>query len=241
MARTVKQEDYDQRRNKILEAAQRLVYTKGYEQMSIHDILGEVQISKGAFYHYFDSKQALMEGLIERMAVQGVAVLAPIAQDGQLSAIEKLLRLFDMGARWKTARKDYLLTLVKVWYADENAVLRLKSQAAVLNMVAPLVTSIIRQGVNEGTFHTSHPDQAWEIVFSLLQSMGDAMIKLILQPQASPQSVEYLVALTATYQEAVERILGAAPGSLPLFDPSILKEWFPLLESTDHQGAKFAT
>ena len=38
MARTVKEEDYAVKRKEILDVAQRLVYTKGYEQMSIQDI-----------------------------------------------------------------------------------------------------------------------------------------------------------------------------------------------------------
>ena len=51
MARTVKA--HAVRRNEILDVAQRLIYTKGYEQMTIQDILDGLQISKGAFYHYF--------------------------------------------------------------------------------------------------------------------------------------------------------------------------------------------
>jgi len=51
----------------ILDVAQRLVNTKGYEQMTIQDLLDELQISKGAFYHYFGSKQALLEAIIERI------------------------------------------------------------------------------------------------------------------------------------------------------------------------------
>ena len=70
MARIVNKEEYEIRRNEILDAAQRVVYTKGYDQMSIQDILAEVKISKGAFYHYFDSKQALLEALIERLVSQ---------------------------------------------------------------------------------------------------------------------------------------------------------------------------
>ncbi len=42
MARTVKEEEYAVKRKEILDAAQRLVYTKGYEQMSIQDILNEL-------------------------------------------------------------------------------------------------------------------------------------------------------------------------------------------------------
>jgi hypothetical protein len=40
-----------------VETSQGLVYTKGYEQMTIQDILDDLQISKGAFYHYFGSKK----------------------------------------------------------------------------------------------------------------------------------------------------------------------------------------
>ena len=64
MARAVKEQEYVAKRNGILDAMQRFVYTKGYEQMTIQDILDDLQISKGAFYHYFDSKQAVLEALV---------------------------------------------------------------------------------------------------------------------------------------------------------------------------------
>jgi AcrR family transcriptional regulator len=234
MARIVKQEEYDLHRNKILDIAQRLVYTKGYEQMSIRDILAEVQISKGAFYHYFSSKQALLEAMIGRMADQATQVMAPIMQDKTLTATERLLRAFDTATRWKAARKDYLLTLVKVWYADDNAILRLKSQAMVIALVTPLLADVVRQGIDEGVFHTQYPEQACQIIFSMLLSMGESMIKRLVQPEPGPETVHYLQALTASYQDAMERILGAAPGSLPIFDPAILEEWFP--PSNDHHS-----
>ncbi len=227
MARKVKQAEYETRRTDILEAAQRLVYSKGYEGMSIQDILAELHISKGAFYHYFDSKQALLEALIERMAQQVIQLLVPIVEDERLPAPEKLQRLFDVASRWKTDRKDVLLTLVRVWYADENAIVRLKAESAVLPLIAPLLTAIVRQGVKEGVFHTGFPDQSSCIVFSILQSFGDALVPLILQHETDPEAFGRLETLSASHQEAVERILGAAAGSLPLFDTRILREWFP--------------
>src|SRR5712691_1713827 len=115
MARIVK--EHAVRRNEILDVAQRLVYTKGYEQMTIQDILDDLQISKGAFYHYFDSKQALLEALIERLLDEGVQLLLPIVDDPHLPALEKLQRLFDRLVRWKTAQKTFLLALMRVLYA----------------------------------------------------------------------------------------------------------------------------
>jgi AcrR family transcriptional regulator len=228
MARIVNKEEYELRRNEILDAALRLVYTKGYEQMSIHDILAELNISKGAFYHYFDSKQALLEAMIERMAKQVTDFLVPIVQDEHLPAPEKLQRVFDVAARWKADRKEAMLTLVNVWYADENAILRHKSQTAVLPLISPLLTEIVCQGVREGAFHTSYPEQISQIIFSLLQSFGDTLITLILQQEHDGEALQCLETLSASHQDAMERILGAASGSLPLFDTTILREWFPL-------------
>src|SRR5215468_5283073 len=79
MPRTVKAPAV--RRTEILDAAQYLITTKGYEQMTIQDILDRLQISKGAFYHYFDSKQALLEAIIERMQHEVAQILLPIVHD----------------------------------------------------------------------------------------------------------------------------------------------------------------
>ena len=61
MARTVDTEAHAVRREAFVDVAQRLMQTKGYEQMSIQDVLDELDASRGAFYHYFDSKTALLE------------------------------------------------------------------------------------------------------------------------------------------------------------------------------------
>jgi AcrR family transcriptional regulator len=228
MARIVNKEEYEIRRNEILDAAQRVVYTKGYEQMSIQDILVETKISKGAFYHYFDSKQALLEALIERLANQVKQVLIPIVEDVSLPATDKLLRLFDSASRWKTDRKETLLALVNVWYADENAILRQRVQNAVIPQIQPLLTTIIYQGVSEGVFHTVYPEQVSGIIFSMLLIFGDTLIGLISHPELHYDALQKLDQTSASYQDAVERILGADPGSLPLFDTAILREWFPL-------------
>ena len=93
MPRIVKEEDYAARRKEILAVARQLVYTKGYDQMSIQDILDVLKISKGAFYHYFDSKQALLDGLIEQILAESDEVLRPIVESTELSADRKSTRL----------------------------------------------------------------------------------------------------------------------------------------------------
>ena len=226
MARTVKEETYTIKRNEILDAAQGLVYTKGYERMSIQDILNELQISKGAFYHYFDSKGDLLEALIERMVQDAEPVILPIVHDPQLSALKKMHGLFDASARWKTARKDYLMSLMRVWYADDNALIRHKTYARTIKYISAWLAAIIREGIAEGVMATSYPDQIGEMVLVLLENMGDAFMELLLADSKDAGGLERSIELVTAYNDALERMLGAATGSLNLVDVAILKEWF---------------
>jgi len=214
------------RRNEILDAAQRFVASKGFEQMTIDDILADLNISKGAFYHYFESKGLLLEALIARMGDEARRVLVPILEDGQLTAMQKLQRWFDMAAQWKTARKDFLLSLIRVWYHDDNAVVRLKLRSDTLAWIRPLLTQVIQQGIEEGAFTPSHPEQVGQVVFSLLYDLGDSLADGLLAGQPDEGTFSAARATTAAFTDAVERALGSQPGSLSMVDPELLREWY---------------
>ena len=227
MPRVVKEEDYAARRNEILDVARKLVYTRGYEQMSIQNILDALKISKGAFYHYFDSKQSLLDGLIERMLDDAEQILRPIVDAKDLSAIEKMRRYFDTAGRWKVAQKKFMLDLFRVWRADANAIMRQKQEVASIKRIAPMLTEIIRQGIDEGVFSTKYPEQFGNIFVGLSHGFEDKFVELLLTDHPPPDAVQQLEALIGDYSDSVERILGAPSGSLPLGNIATMKEWLP--------------
>jgi TetR/AcrR family transcriptional regulator, transcriptional repressor for nem operon len=235
MPRVVKENEYAVKRNEILDVAQRLVYTTGYEQMPIQDILDELKISKGAFYHYFDSKLALLDGLVERMMDEAVQVLQPIVDAADLPAMEKLRRYFDTGSRWKVARKSFMLELMRVWYTDSNTLVRQKQEAAAVKRIAPMLAQIVRQGIAEGVFTTTYPDQIGSMIWALAEGITDNVAELLLGDAHLPDGLQRLEAIMGAYSEALERILGAPAGSLPLADVTLMKEWLAVpSEEKDH-------
>ena len=50
-------------RDKLLDAATRLFHENGYQAVTVNDICKAAQLTKGAFYHHFDSKEALYQHL----------------------------------------------------------------------------------------------------------------------------------------------------------------------------------
>lgn len=224
MARVIK--EYTVRRNEILDAAQHLVQTKGYEQMTIQDLLDNLQISKGAFYHYFTSKQALLEALIERMVDVVEPLVLTIVQDPDLSALEKLRRLFATVSRWKTARKEFLLALLRVWYADDNVLIRQKTRDVSAKLLTPQLQVIIQQGLQEGTLTLAYPEQMGGVIVALIQDLGDAMGTLCLTFDPKHHELSHIELTVAAYTDALERVLGAPSGSLQLVDMETLRAWF---------------
>lgn len=62
-------------RDRIMDAAERLIFENGFNGTSLNAILGEAGASKGAFFHHFTSKEALGEALLDRYAAADSALL----------------------------------------------------------------------------------------------------------------------------------------------------------------------
>jgi len=161
MARTLDPAAHAVRRDTFLDAAQGLIQSKGYEQMSVQDVLAEVGTSKGAFYHYFDSKAALLEGVIDRMVVVATSTLQPLLDDPDRTALEKFNGMFQGLASWKTQRRDLLIAVLQTWLSDDNAIVREKFRREVVATITPILTAIVRQGVREGTFPAGVSARDW--------------------------------------------------------------------------------
>lgn len=78
-------------RGKIVNAAWKLFYMNGYADTTIDDIIEEAHVSKGSFYHYFESKESLIDG-ISYMFDEAYEEILPNL-DENLDPIEKLVTL----------------------------------------------------------------------------------------------------------------------------------------------------
>lgn len=65
-------------RDKLLEAAQGLMLERGYAATGINDICQAAGVSKGAFYHLFESKEALALAALDTFYDAGVAAMASV-------------------------------------------------------------------------------------------------------------------------------------------------------------------
>jgi AcrR family transcriptional regulator len=82
-------------RDRLLQAAMDVFAQRGYHGATVDDIVGASETSKGAFYHYFPSKQGIFLTLLDRL-VEMVEVGVESAidrEEGALAKVEAALRV----------------------------------------------------------------------------------------------------------------------------------------------------
>jgi len=104
-------------RDRIVGAATRLFTAAGYEGTSIEDLLGELQISRGALYHHFNGKDELFEAVLERVE----ADIAQVTKDATAGISDPVIALrTGVDAFLRMARDE---TVKRIVLIDAPAVL----------------------------------------------------------------------------------------------------------------------
>jgi AcrR family transcriptional regulator len=213
------------RRDAILDVAERLMRTCGYEEMSVQDIQDELGVSRGAIYHYFGSKAEILDAVSERTTDTVIAVIEPIADDADLTPLAKLQQVFAVAGQWKAERKELMVALAQAWYSDHNLLVRERLGHMVTARLTPLIAGILRDGKAEGVFDIGSPDHAATILVAMLLDSGEALSRLIFARLAGTVPFEDVERAIAAYNEAFERILGLSSGSFEIVDTRTLRFW----------------
>ena len=159
----------EERKNEILDAAEKLFYEKDYTKTTINDILKAVGIAKGTFYYYFVSKEEVLDAIVDRYIQNGLKLARQIAQNPHLNAVEKIIRILKGGGPKEGSEQE---TLEQIHQVD-NAHFHQKSLSKTIRTLAPIFAQIIEQGIEEGHFQTPYPQETIEMILVSGQILFD--------------------------------------------------------------------
>ncbi len=212
------------------------IQSQGYERMSIQDVLDDVGASRGAFYHYFDSKQALLEAVIERMGDAAIAgsLGAPRGRPGldrageaRASSSPSIAATRPTGSTWSwpSSRSGCPTTTRSSGRS---------SGAYVVTRMTPLLATIIGQGAR-GRVDVRRPTPRTRRASSCRSSSASTSSpgSLFMAHQAGTASIESIVATFGAYTRGARA--DPRPRRRPLSTSSTkptLRWWFdqPLKE-----------
>lgn len=191
-----------ERRNEILDAADELFGQKGFDGTSTNDILEKVGIARGTLYYHFKSKEDIMDALIERYNTQILGSAKEIASNKNIPVHERIVRVV-MALNISGGNGKEIIEHI---HKPQNALMHQKIQKVIINGLPPILTEIIREGIEQGLFSTPYPYECMEMIVAYTNTVfDDDMVDL---------SDDERAARIPAFIFNVERLLGVESGSL---------------------------
>lgn len=188
-----------ERKAEIVKAARQLFKTKEYEKTTMQDVMEALGIAKGTIYHYFRSKDDLLEAVIEDIVQQNIEQMQVALRKANCNALQKMELLVTTG---KIATDNPILDYL---HQPGNCAMHTRLLAAILVRQAPLYALVIQQGCEEGIFKTEVPLECAEFILSAVQFLTDIGIY--------PWTEEDLKRRMQAFPILIEQLLQAPPGS----------------------------
>lgn len=218
-------------RDQMLDTAAELFIKNGYDGTTVQQVIDHLEVSKGAFYHYFSSKEDLLDAVADRMTRDGLAKFRPILEDQTVPALERFVGYLILSRQQRLSQMSLIGAMLKMLHRDENTIIRQKINRRTVEAVQPLFEKLIADGVAEGVFHTPDPSEAAAFMLQMGNVYAETTVPLMLASDGASNSLETIERRILFYLDAYERILGIEQNTLPRIDKDRIERIVNLIQS----------
>lgn len=153
-------------RELILEVASGLFMTKGYEKTRISDIINGLDgFTKGAVYHYFDSKEDIFNEVVKRIGYQNKAIFDEIKYAKDLNGREKISKLISVAIG--NTNMD-VITSISPNLTDNPKLLASFFKQMQEMTIPEYFLPIIYEGIKDGSIKSEYPQELAELIAVIL-------------------------------------------------------------------------
>ncbi|MBU0489400.1 MAG: TetR/AcrR family transcriptional regulator [Bacteroidetes bacterium] len=172
-----KEREKEQRRNAIVDAAEKIFFTKGFQESTMDDIANEAELSKGTLYLYFKSKEDLLFAVL----IRGTVILNEILErviDPDITGRDNLLIMADAFIKFSKEHNDHFNLFMRFQSKDLLALnINVDDVFAYLRDQSPLTIlgAVVMKGISDGSLRN---DIAPELLAATLwsQMLGILMV-----------------------------------------------------------------
>ena len=153
-----------ERKKELVDTAERLFLEKGYDRTTVNDIVNEINVAKGTFYHYFKSKTEVLGAVVEKnIAVLEEEFRSIISRD-DMDTPGKLNEMLNCSFRWYKGKEELMVFI----HQESNAVPHYNFEEMTYDRLAPPIVEVVAKGVGEGRFDVLYPTQAAEVILAAI-------------------------------------------------------------------------
>jgi len=197
----------------LLNAAWQLMLEQGASALSVEAIVGRAGLSKGTFFHFFPTKQALLDSLCDRIADEAWRDVGPVFDRTDLSPLERLDEYLRVSRAWRLERSRAIGVLWRELGQEDSAILMNKVRALTVDRLTPLLADIIAEGKRLGQLHVDDEVVVARLLLEWLHASVEGTMRLLAE-RAGADPIDLALRRANATLATTERVLGAPEGSL---------------------------
>lgn len=178
----------------LLRIAYNMFLVKGYENTSIDEIIKEAKIAKGTYYYHFDSKEKMLEEVIQMM-LDTYTERANDILKSNIPLAEKTIKLISA---FKPNVDE--LPIVDTLNRQDNLIMHNKINRQLIEIIVPMLSELASEGVKHGVLNCGDIPERIKILTITSGQLFDNM-------DFSSKDID-------VFLDIVEKTLGAKVGSM---------------------------
>lgn len=179
----------------ILDVAEKMFIEQGFDQTSIAQILDATQIAKGTLYYYFTSKEEIMDAIIERWIDRSFEQVRNWVEQKQLPILERL-----MGALASLNMQKDGQELLDHLHAPQNALLHEKTNQILLSKVPEILYPLFQEGFQTGEMQTTYPYESIEMMLTYSLQIFNSSFQTLDQAEKNHKIQAFIYLLEKIFQ-----------------------------------------
>ena len=179
----------------ILDVAEKMFIEQGFDQTSIAQILDATQIAKGTLYYYFTSKEEIMDAIIERWIERSFEQVRIWVEHKQLPILERL-----MGALASLNMQKDGQELLDHLHAPQNALLHEKTNQILLSRAPQILSPLFQEGLQAGEMQTAYPYESIEMMLTYSLQIFNSSFQTLDQAEKNHKIQAFIYLLEKIFQ-----------------------------------------
>ncbi len=206
----------DRRQAAILDASERLLMTQGWEHVTINDILAAAGISRGGFYHHFNSKDDILATLVLRFADASTAWATTSTKTAGGDILTRLSAFLSGALNWEIDHAEEVMSIVRLARRSGNTLLFLELGEETARRTRPALIELLTEGVESGTFVLADIDLTADLFLRIARTRWLDAISAqdVARSGAVTEAKGRLRTRIKAEQQSFERLLGISEGRL---------------------------
>ncbi|MBI9031694.1 TetR/AcrR family transcriptional regulator [bacterium] len=192
----------------IMRVSEKLFIEQGFEKTTVQQITDKCGMTKGGFYHHFESKDQVLEKMLSDHHQELMKAVQPILENNQVDFVQRVNMVIKIMRRVGQKKSSFLAEYLKIRRNEGNIILKERLKKYEKKVYLEVIAPILEDGRVRGECSFASPaDVVALLIFQLDKGITEVLQEIFIEKNPEDAQV-YSKALMENFVMMLAKIIG---------------------------------